>query len=81
VVLRGPNTFSALPEGRERQPILTAKATLRWDFGESLSALGEAFYTRDPNHTVFREDANGVSQPVLERPDSVGLATVLQARF
>ncbi|HEX8820113.1 MAG TPA: hypothetical protein VF794_09330 [Archangium sp.] len=81
VVLRGPNAFSVLPEGRERQPLLTAKATLRWDVGDSLSVIGEAFYTRDPNHTVFREDENGVAQPVLERPSSVGGAAVLQARF
>ncbi len=81
LVLRGPFEFSILPEGRARQPLLTAKATLRWDVGTNLSAIGEAFYTRDPNRTVFEEDENGVAQPVLAPPSSVGFAAVLQARF
>jgi hypothetical protein len=81
VIVRGPNELSFLPEGRERQPILTAKATLRWDVGDNLSALGEAFYTRDPNRTVFREGTDGVAELVLERASSVGFAAALQARF
>jgi hypothetical protein len=49
--------------------------------GTSLSAIGEAFYTRDPNRTTFEDDENGVTRPVLAPPSSVGFAAVLQARF
>jgi hypothetical protein len=81
VIVRGPFDLTVLPQGHVLQPVLTAKATLRWDVGTSLSAIGEAFYTRDPNRTVFEDDENGVTRPVLAPPSSVGFAAVLQARF
>ena len=81
IVVRGPFDLTFLPLGHVRQPVLTAKATLRWDVGTSLSAIGEAFYTRDPNRTVFESDEFGVLRPVLAPPSSVGFAAVLQARF
>ncbi|PTL83309.1 hypothetical protein [Vitiosangium sp. GDMCC 1.1324] len=80
-LLRGASEFSFLPEGRERQPILLAKATLRWDLGSTLSVVGEAFYTHDPNRTVFQEGPVGVSELVLAPPSTVGFSAVLQARF
>lgn len=81
VVVRGPFELTVLPEGHVRQPILTAKATLRWDVGDNLSAIGEVFYTRDPNRTVFEDDEFGVARPVLAPPSSVGFGAVLQVRF
>lgn len=81
VIVRGPFDLTVLPEGHVLQPVLTAKATLRWDVGTSLSAIGEAFYTRDPNRTVLEDGENGVGQFVLAPPSSVGFAAVLQARF
>jgi hypothetical protein len=81
VIVRGPFELTVLPEGHVLQPLLTAKATLRWDVGDGLSAIGEAFFTRDPNRTVFEADEFGVARPVLAPPSSVGFAAVLQARF
>ena len=81
VVIRGPSTVSLLPEGRERQPQLLAKATARWDPGSRVTVLGEVFYTYDPNRTTFRDDAVGIAQPVPEPPSSAGFSLLLQLRF
>ncbi|REG15351.1 hypothetical protein ATI61_12627 [Archangium gephyra] len=75
VLLRGPAEFTALRPGRERQPILLAKATLRWDFGSAFSAMGEAFYTQDPNRGVNEDDDTGTPASTL------GFSALLQARF
>lgn len=80
-VLRGPAELSILPPGRERQPILLAKATLRWDLGSTFSAIGEAFYTHDPNRTVLDDGETGVPEFVLQPPSAVGFSALLQARF
>lgn len=80
-ILRGPAELSFLPLGRERQPILLAKATLRWEFGSVFSAIGEAFYTQDPNHTVTQYSDTGVLEIVLRPSSTLGFSALLQARF
>ncbi|HZH17081.1 MAG TPA: hypothetical protein VE057_22185 [Archangium sp.] len=80
-VLRGPAELSFLPPGRERQPILLAKATLRWELGSAFSAMGEAFYTRDPNHTVTEDGDTGIPESVLRPSSTLGFSALLQARF
>ncbi len=81
VVLRGPAELSVLPPGRERQPILLAKATLRWDFGSAFSALGEVFYTQDPNRTETEDGDTGIPEIVLRPSSTLGFSALLQARF
>lgn len=80
-VLRGPTSISILPEGRGRRPLLLAKATARWDLGTRAAALGEVFYTHDPNRTTFQDGPEGVAGPVFEPASSVGFSLLLQARF
>ncbi|HEX5749900.1 MAG TPA: hypothetical protein VFZ09_26955 [Archangium sp.] len=80
-VLRGPGDISILPAGRQRQPILSARATLRWDFGSVFSAIGEAFYAHDPNRTTFDDGPTGVLELVPLPPSAVGFNALLQARF
>ncbi|HZI10994.1 MAG TPA: hypothetical protein VE153_11445 [Myxococcus sp.] len=80
-VLLGRNRLYVLPEGEDRQPVLTVKATLRWDLGTVAGVLGELAYTRDPNRTTFRDDVTGVAGPVFETPGSLGGTLLLQARF
>jgi hypothetical protein len=81
LVLRGRNQLYILPGGEDRRPVLTMKATLRWDLGTVAGVLGELTYTRDPNRTTFRDDETGVAGPVFETPGSLGGTLLLQARF
>jgi hypothetical protein len=88
VVVRDVNQLSILPETCgtsnqpcEPEPILSAKATFRWDLSESVAAVGELYYTFDNNRTTFRDDVTGVAQPRFEKPNALGFNTLLQARF
>ncbi|WP_237077525.1 hypothetical protein [Myxococcus xanthus] len=81
LIVRGNNGYSALPVGEERSPILTAKATARWDLGEVAGVLAELFYTRDPNRTTYANDDTGVATVVWDSPDIVGGNLLLQVRF
>ncbi len=88
VVVRDVNQLSILPEtcgagnaACEPQPILSAKATFRWDLSETVAAVGEVYYTFDNNRTTFRDDVTGVAQPRFEKPNALGFNTLLQARF
>lgn len=81
VVVRDVNLFSILRSGDDPQPIISAKTTFRWDLSEYVAAIGEVYYTRDPNRTTFRDDLTGVSEPVYESLHNLGFNTILQARF
>ncbi|MCY1035919.1 hypothetical protein OV207_31050 [Corallococcus sp. BB11-1] len=81
VVLHAPSQISILPEGEERRPVLTLKATARWDLGAIAGVLAEVSYVRDPNRTTFEDDDTGVAQPVFVPPGALGFNLLLQARF
>ncbi|WP_163787068.1 hypothetical protein [Myxococcus vastator] len=81
LIVRGTTSYSYLPEGAERSPILTAKATARWDLGEVAGVLAELFYTRDPNQTTFADDDTGVAVVVWDSQDIVGGNLLFQVRF
>jgi hypothetical protein len=88
VVVRDVNVLSILPTtcGQdnaicEAEPIFSAKGTFRWDLSESVSALGEVYYTYDTNRTTFRDDVFGIAQPNFEEPNALGFNMLLQARF
>ncbi|NVJ18367.1 hypothetical protein [Myxococcus sp. AM010] len=81
LIVRGNNLYSSLPEGEDRSPILTAKATARWDLGEVAGVLAELFYTRDPNQTTYADDDTGVAVVVWDSQDIVGGNLLLQVRF
>ena len=81
VVVRDVNLLSILPTGYNALPIYSAKATFRWDLSEYVAAIGEVYYTRDPNRTSFKDDVTGISQPSFEKEDQLGFNTILQARF
>jgi hypothetical protein len=88
VVVRDVNVLSILPttcgannEVCEAEPIISAKGTFRWDLSESVSALGEVYYTYDTNRTTFRDDVFGVAQPSFEKPNALGFNLLMQARF
>ncbi|MFP2959735.1 hypothetical protein ACLEPN_18335 [Myxococcus sp. 1LA] len=77
----GRGWISYLPEGEDRQPILTAKATARWDLGEVAGVLAELFYTRDLNRTTIADGDTGEATVVWDSPDIVGGNLLLQVRF
>jgi len=88
VVVRDVNALSILPTTCgsdnavcEAEPIISAKATFRWDLSEHVAAIGEVYYTYDTNRTTFRDDVFGVAQPSFEEPNALGFNTLLQARF
>ncbi len=81
VVLRGPNSLNVLPPGSMRRPVWLGKATLRRDLGSSIAAVGEVFYTRDPNQTEYEDDDLGVARPVLRPVSAWGFSLFVQARF
>lgn len=81
VVARDVNVLNVLPEGYEPLFILSAKATFRLDISEYFAAIGEVYYTRDPNRVTFRDDAAGVAQPTFEKEHGLGGNLILQARF
>ncbi|MFL5320858.1 MAG: hypothetical protein ACJ790_14445 [Myxococcaceae bacterium] len=81
VVMRDVNVYNILPSGQKAEPIISAKATFRWDLSETVAAIGEVYYTRDTNRTTFKDDVNGVPEPTFEKADALGFNTVLQARF
>jgi hypothetical protein len=81
VVLRAPNQLSLLPVGTDRRPVLTVKATARWDLGAVAGMLAEVFYERDPNQTLFVDDETGQGDFVLQPPNAVGVNLLIQARF
>ncbi|NOJ80514.1 hypothetical protein [Myxococcus xanthus] len=81
LIIRGTTLYSYLPEGEDRSPILTAKATARWDLGEVAGVLAELFYTRDPNQTTYADGDTGAAVVVWDSPDIVGGNLLLQVRF
>ncbi|GMU08620.1 hypothetical protein [Corallococcus caeni] len=80
-VFHGPNQLDFLPEGVDPKPMVTVKATARWDLGAVAGVLAEVSYTHDPNRTVFEDDVTGVAEPVLQPANAVGVNVLLQARF
>lgn len=81
VVFRDANQLYILPEGEERRPVLTVKATARWDLGTVAGLLAEVSYERNPNRTLFQDDVTGVAEPVFQSPGALGFNLLLQARL
>ena len=46
-----------------------------------VAAIGEVYWTRDPNRATFIQDLSGVTQEVFEKEDGLGFNAILQARF
>ncbi|RKG90569.1 hypothetical protein D7W82_03375 [Corallococcus sp. CA049B] len=80
-VFQGPNLISILPAGEDPRLVVTVKATARWDLGKVAGVLAEVSYTHDPNRTIFEDDVTGVSGPVFQPANAVGVNVLLQARF
>lgn len=86
IVVRDEGNFELLPPGEKKFDIMTAKATLKWELGESLNFLSELSYTLDKNQTKYDKNlsGNGTSIRVFDDPrvyNKISYSLFLQARF
>lgn len=86
IVVRDEGNFELLPPGERKFDILTAKTSLKWELGESLSFLSELSYTLDKNQTKYDKNlsGNGTSIRVFDDPrvyNKISYSLFLQARF
>ncbi|MGA9524997.1 MAG: hypothetical protein WBV82_26295 [Myxococcaceae bacterium] len=81
VVFRDTNLVSILPPNTEPLLIWSAKSSTRWDISEMFAAVGEVYWTHDPNRATFIQDVTGVVQQVFEDNDRLGFNLIVQARF
>lgn len=82
VVLRRSGNFAVLPQGERAAPIVSARASLRWDLSTILAGIAWVQYVRDDNGSVLQLDASGMRQVrVFQRPDQLGFGLTVQARF
>lgn len=83
IVVRTQGDESILPFGKDRAPVIQARASVKWDIAEMLSAVLWAQIVYDNNGTlVVRDPTEGTaSLRVFQSPTRFGLGTALQARF
>ena len=82
LVIRRAGNFSVLPPGDAAVPILSARASLRWDLSTIMAGIAWAQYVYDGNATLLQVDATGTRQVrVFQRPDQLGFGITMQARF
>ncbi|WP_441292305.1 hypothetical protein ACSRUE_19590 [Sorangium sp. KYC3313] len=82
-VVREQGNVSILPFNASATPIFQARASLKWDVSEILSAVAWAQYVRDNNGTFMERDPSEgtVALRTFVNPDFFGLGTSFQARF
>lgn len=83
VVIREQGNVAILPVNTDAAPIVQARASLKWDISQILSALVWAQYTYDNNGTFVERDPNEgtVTLRTFVSPHFFGLGTSVQARF
>ncbi len=83
IVVRSQGDESILPFGQDRRPIIQARASLRWDLSNILSAVAWVQLIYDNNATLVVTDPNEgtASLRVYQDPWRLGLALSLQARY
>ena len=85
VVVKDAGFFEILPEGEEAWEIYTIKFNMNWEISEFLDAIGEIYYTYDPNLSkLSRPDPETQYYRVFddkEIQNQVGFALMLRARF
>ncbi|MEJ7735324.1 MAG: hypothetical protein WKG00_39835 [Polyangiaceae bacterium] len=83
VVVREQGNIAILPIGSSAVPIFQARASLKWDVSQILSAILWAQYVRDNNGTFVERDPNEgtVALRTFVKPDFFGLGSSVQARF
>jgi hypothetical protein len=57
------------------------KTTLKLDISENVAAIGELWYSFDPNKVTFFDALDGISEPTYLNPRIIGFNTIIQCRF
>ncbi|MBI5514290.1 MAG: hypothetical protein HY909_11010 [Deltaproteobacteria bacterium] len=82
LVIRRAGNFSILPPGERAVPIVSARASVRWDLSTIISGIVWLQYVRDQNATLLQVDASGTRQVrIFQAPDQLGFGVTAQARF
>ena len=83
VVVRGsdPGDWDILPEGEDAGLVFSAKAGLKWTYGDTFSLLAEVNYAHDPNRALLRKDENGIAHRVFVDPSMLGFGILASMRY
>ncbi len=82
LVIRRAGNFSILPPGESAVPILSARASLRWDLSTIMAGIFWVQYVSDANATLLQVDSTGTRQVrIFQSPDQLGFGMTVQARF
>ena len=82
LVIRRAGNFSILPPGEGAVPILSARASLRWDLSTIMAGVVWVQYVADANATLLQVDSTGTRQVrIFQSPDQLGFGITMQARF
>ncbi len=82
VVIRQQGSYSILPPGASAKPILQARASLRWDISDLMSAVAWVQLVHDPNGTYLELNPDGTSsERQFISSNFLGFGTSMQARF
>jgi hypothetical protein len=82
LVIRRAGNFSILPPGERSIPIVSARASVRWDLSSIFALVGWLQYVRDQNSTLLQVDITGTRQVrIFQAADQFGFGVAAQARF
>jgi hypothetical protein len=82
LVIRRAGNFSILPPGEDAVPILSARASLRWDLSTIMAGIAWVQYVGDANATLLQVDSSGTRQVrIFQSPHQLGFGITMQARF
>lgn len=82
VVVRQQGNISQLPSGEKAVPILQARASVRWDVSDIMSAVVWGQLVRDDNATFLERNPDGTSsERQFISPTFLGFGASVQARF
>ena len=82
LVIRRAGNFSILPPGEDRVPIISARASFRWDLSTIMAGIFWVQYVLDQNATLLQVDASGTRQVrIFQAANQLGFGITAQARF
>jgi hypothetical protein len=81
VVIRRAGNFAVLPQGDAAVPIVSARASLRWELSTIMAGIAWAQFVYDGNASLLQVDGGTRQVRVFQRPDQLGFGLTLQARF
>lgn len=82
LVIRRAGNFSILPPGERSVPIISARASLRWDISTIMAGIVWVQYVLDQNSTLLQVDASGSRQVrIFQAANQLGFGVTAQARF